>query len=437
MTIIGRRRMLLGAGALAGAALVGSSLDERARAWAAEQPFQPEVGARLRLLRWRSFVPSEDDAFMAVVDAFTSATGVPIDVSSASNLEVALKSAWAAQMGGGPDLVWTTYADAHLYPEKLVDLGDVARRLGAKLGGWYPIAEEYGIHDGNWVCLPVAVSGNYLTYRTSWLKQAGFDAFPTDLDGFLRMARQLKANHHPIGLCLGPSTVDGNSWTHWLLWTFGAAAFDANDRATINSSETLQALEYVRELYPLFIDGTLSWTDESNNRAFAAGEISCTNNNAAIYADLAAARDPIAADTDQALYPIGPLGQPAELHMMRPMLLFKYSRYPNAAKAFLSFLMEHPHFDDLLEGAAASLSHTLKAYQSHRVWTEDPKRVVFREAASRCKSIAYKGKLGYAAAAILSDQVVLNMFADVAAGRQTPAKAAGRAEQQVARYLAS
>jgi multiple sugar transport system substrate-binding protein len=60
---------------------------------------------------------------------------------------------------------------------------------------------------------------------------------------------------------------------------------------------------------------------------------------------------------------------------------------------------------------------------------------VFREAAVRCKSIAYMGKLGYAAAAILSDQVVLTMFADVAAGRQTPKQAAIRAEQQVVRYL--
>jgi len=437
MTAIGRRRMLLGTGALAGAALVGPSLADRAQAWAVEQPFRPENGARLRLLRWRSFVPSEDDAFMQVVAAFTSATGVSIEVSSASNLEVALKSAWAAQRGSGPDLVWTTYADAHLYPEKLVDLGDVAKHLGAALGGWYPIAKEYGVHDGSWVCLPVAISGNYMTYRPSWLKEAGFDVFPTDLDGFLRMAKRLQANHHPMGLSLGPSMVDGNSWAHWLLWTFGAAAFDADNRATINSPETLQALEYLHELYSYFVDGTLRWGDDSNNQAFAAGAIACTNNNAAIYADLAAAHDPIAADTDHALYPIGPLGHPAELHMMRPMLLFSHSKFPNAAKAFMAFLMEHPHYDDLLEGAAASLSHTLKAYESHPVWAEDPKRTVFREAAVRCKSIAYKGKLGYAAAAILSDQVVLKMFASVAGGRQKPKDAAIHAEQQVARYLGS
>jgi multiple sugar transport system substrate-binding protein len=435
MMTIGRRRMLLNGGALVGAALAGPSLAGWARAWAAEQPFIPEKGARLRLLRWHSFVKAENDTFMRLVAAFTEATGVSIEVSSASNLEVALKCAWASQMGSGPDLIWTTYADAHLYPEKLTDLGDVAEYLGGKLGGWYPIAQEYGVHNGSWVCLPVAVSGNYMTYRSSWLKEAGFDAFPTDLDGFLRMAKRLKANGRPMGLSLGPSMVDGNCWAHWLLWTFGGAAFDEADRATINSPETLQALEYLRELYPHFIDGTLGWTDNSNNQAFAAGEISCTNNNAAIYAELVAARDPIAADTDHALYPVGPLGHPAELHMMRPMLLFKYSKFPNAAKVFMSFLMDHPNYDGLLEGATASLTQTLKAYETHRIWAEDPKCAVFREAAARCKSIAYKGKLGYAAAAILSDGIVLTMFADVAAGRRTPKEAANHAEQQVARYL--
>jgi multiple sugar transport system substrate-binding protein len=434
---ITRRQALLGAGAFLGTAFGGSDLSDWARAWAAEQPFVPEKGATLRLLRWRRFVQSEEDAFKRMVGAFTTASGVPIEISNAPNLQLSVKAAMAASMGSGPDLVWSINADAHLYPDKLLDLGDVADHLGRTLGGWYQIALDYGMHDGRWICLPVALSGNYMTYRVSWLKQSGFYTFPTTMDGFLLLAKQLKRNKHPMGLSLGASVSDGNAWVHWLLWQFGGSVFDEANHTTINSPETVAALEYARELYPNFVDGTLSWIDNSNNKAFAAGEIGCTNNPISIYTELAAAHNPMAADTDHALYPIGPLGQPAELHVMRPMMAFKHTRFPNAAKAFMAFMMEHPNYDNLLQGAVGYLSHTLKAYETLPVWIEDPKRTVFREAAARCRSFAYKGKLGYAAAAILSDQIVLQMFADAASGQRTPKEAVERAEQRVVRYLGS
>ena len=48
-----RRHLLSG-----GTALVAAALDT-ARAWAAEQPFTPEKGASLRLLRGATFLPAE------------------------------------------------------------------------------------------------------------------------------------------------------------------------------------------------------------------------------------------------------------------------------------------------------------------------------------------------------------------------------------------
>jgi multiple sugar transport system substrate-binding protein len=429
---ISRRQALIGTGAI-----VGASLSEWTRAWALDQPFTPEKGAALRILRPKPFVQTESAAFAHLVRAFAAATGIPVEISEASNPQVLLKGAMAAETGSGPDLIWSIHADAHLYPEKLVDLSDVADYLDGKLGGWYPIAREYGIHDGAWVCLPVALNGNFMSYRISWLEQAGFDRFPANLEDFMRLAKQLKKINHPIGLPLGASVTDGNCWVHWLLWQFGGAVFDEANRPTIRSPETLQALEYARELFPYFVNGTLTWSDDSNNEAFAIGEIGCTNNPVSIYAEMVAAGNPVAADTNHALYPIGPLGRPTEFHIMRPMMLFKHTRFPRAAKAFLIFMMEHPQFDNFLIGSVGQLSHTLKAYDTNSVWTSDPKRTVFREAAARCRSFAYKGKLGYAAAAVLSDQIVLEMFSEAASGQLSPRDAIERAERRVLRYIES
>ena len=57
------------------------ALLEWAKAWAQTAPWKPEKGAQLSLLRWKYFVQSEDDAFVALLDAFTKATGVKVTVT--------------------------------------------------------------------------------------------------------------------------------------------------------------------------------------------------------------------------------------------------------------------------------------------------------------------------------------------------------------------
>ncbi len=66
MTTFTRRTLMQGGTALAATgALAGSGLAEWAKAWAQAAPWKPEKGAQLSLLRWKYFVQSEDDAFVA------------------------------------------------------------------------------------------------------------------------------------------------------------------------------------------------------------------------------------------------------------------------------------------------------------------------------------------------------------------------------------
>ena len=70
------------AGVAAGVSLAGPALLRSARAWAQDMMWTPEDGAELRLLRWKRFVQSEGEAFNAMIEAFTQATGVPVRVDS-------------------------------------------------------------------------------------------------------------------------------------------------------------------------------------------------------------------------------------------------------------------------------------------------------------------------------------------------------------------
>ncbi len=112
MNTLSLRSVLKGAGALAAAAMLPSSgLLDWAKAWAAtELRYEPEKGAKLRLLRWKRWVASEEVAFNANVEAFTQATGVKVRVDNEWLDDVQPKAAVAANIGAGPDLVWGSLA---------------------------------------------------------------------------------------------------------------------------------------------------------------------------------------------------------------------------------------------------------------------------------------------------------------------------------------
>lgn len=435
MTDFTRRDVLRTTTALtAGAMLTGTSLFDWAKAWAAEMPFKPEDGAKLRALRWNRFVESEDVQFDANIKAFAEATGIEVRLDKEWLDDIQPKAAVAANVGAGPDVVWGPLAMAHLFPEKLVDMTDVADYLGGKYGGWFPVAETYGKRDGRWICIPLCVGGNYINYRKTWVREAGFDAFPEDTDGLLTLSAELKKQGHAGGMALGHASGDGNAWTHWAVWAFGGRLVDEDNTVAINSPETVQALEYVRELYQTFTPGTASWLDGHNNKAFLSGEVGWTNNGISIYAKAVADNMDIAPDIDHAYYPVGPVGRPTEMHVPFPWMAFNYTKYPNAAKAFMTFMMEAPQYNAWLQESVGYFTHTLKGYADHPVWTEDPKRRVFKDATERALSIGHAGTLGYAAASALADFIIVDMVAEAATGQASPKDAAARAEKRANRY---
>ena len=184
----------------------------------------------------------------------------------------------AANVGKGPDIVYGWYDDAHQYPEKLVDLTDLANYLGKKYGGWYDVCKKFGMRGGSWISHPAGRCRRQdRLSQVGWVKEAGFDKVPSDLRGFLKLCQALKAKGHPAGFALGNAVGDANGWCHWLVWAHGGKMVDEKDNVVINSPETIAALEYAKQLYETFIPGTLSWLDPSNNKAFLDGQIGLTS----------------------------------------------------------------------------------------------------------------------------------------------------------------
>ena len=434
-----RRKFLEGSASAAAVAGLGTGTALFAPlAHAQTLNLKPEKDATLRVLRWSRFVQGDIDAYMVNVKKFTDKTGIPVRVDNEGWEDVRPKAAVAANTGAGPDIILSTNDDANLYPDKLLDVTDVAEYLGKKYGGWYPAGPAFLKPDGKkWIGIPLGAAGAMMVYRESQVKAAGFNEFPKDTDNFLKMMKALKEKGTPGGFALGNATGDG-LWCNWLVWTFGGKLVDQNNKVVIDSPETMKALEYGKELYATFVPGTLSWLDPNNNKAFLDGQISVTNNGISIYVAAKNSPDPklqeIAKDIQHAVYPIGPVGVPTESTIFFNQMIMKYTKYPQAAKAFLQFMMEKEQFDPWLTGAQAYIATPLDGYSKLPVWTEDPKRTPYRDAVKNLRPAGYAGKLGYASAGAAADFIVINMVAEAISGSKTPKEAMERAQKRAERY---
>ena len=433
-----RRKFLKTSAGLAAGAAAGPLIwvkDANAQAWNST----PEKGAKLRVLRWSRFVQGDIDQYMKNVQKFQDKYGIEVRIDSEGWEDVRPKAAVAANTGAGPDIILSTNDDANLYPEKLVDVTDLCSYLGSKYGGFYPVCDPYLKPDGKkWIGVPLGVAGVCMVYRQSHMKAAGFDSFPKDTDGMLKLCKALKEKGTPSAFALGNATGDANTWCQWLVWSFGGKLVDANNKVVIDSPETLKALEYSKELYATFAPGTLSWLDPNNNKAFLDGQISLTNNGISVYYAAKNSQDPkvkeMSADIFHANMPVGPIGRPTEFQLFFNQLIFKYTKYPKAAKEFLRFMMEPEQMDPWVQSGIGYVTPALRYYEKNPIWTVDPKHTPYRDSMKNMLPSGYAGKMGYASAGALADFIVVNMVAEAASGSKTPKEAAERAQKRAERY---
>jgi multiple sugar transport system substrate-binding protein len=275
-------------------------------------------------------------------------------------------------------------------------------------------------------------------YRQSWVNEAGFEGVPGDFEGFLELCKALQTTNHPAGFALGHAVGDAG-WTDWVLWGFGSSVIDENSQVVIDNPQTIEALEYAKELYATFIPGTLSWLDPSNNKAFLAGEVGLTGNGISIYYAAKNSEDAdvkaLAEDIFHGNYPVGPVGFPTQGALVINSMVFNFSPYPNAAREYLRFMLEEEQYAAWQEASIGYWCHPLQAYDALPLWTEDPKHSPYRDIMRNALPQSYKGPPSEAAAAVKAEFVVVDMFASVCAGQATPQEAAAEAQRRAERYF--
>jgi multiple sugar transport system substrate-binding protein len=444
MPITRRDSLALGAAALGAASIpiIGAraAVDDVPTADVKAPEFAIEKGASLHVLRPAKFIDPDEVFWKSNTKKFIETTGVDVKVDFVSWEDLRPQLAVVANTGAGADIVISFGSDPHIYSSKLVELTDLAEYLGAKYGGWYDLALLYGKkwNTKNWIGIPIGGGTGPVVYRKSWVNDVGYDKIPNDLDDFLTLCQRLQKTGHPWGMSLGHALGDANGYSEWLLWTHNAFVVDEKGKVAIDSKETIAALKYATEIQKTMIPGTLTWNDVGNNQAYAAGQIGLTFNGVSLYYVLLKSPDAklnaIAADTYHQDTPFGfSKRKPMSAAPMNAML-FQHSKYPNAAKEYLRFMMEADQYGPWLSNCLGYWCQSLKAYSQMKFWQSDPKLAPFSSALDSPFYDGYKGPISAASAAVIANYTVVDMFASVVSGNATPEAAAKQAAKQAERY---
>jgi multiple sugar transport system substrate-binding protein len=393
-------------------------------------------GTKLTILASDWYVPENNKQLDELAAQVSKDTGMEVKVERFTLEQQVAKIAATVGTGSGADLAIARDFDAYLYGPKLVDVTSFAEEIGRAWGGWYDVAQQACVVNGRWRALMIGQAPAAWNYRTDMFKAAGVEKFPDTFDELLAAAKKLHAKGTPIGMTLGHASGDGRSTNFPVLWAFGGKEFDKDGKTvTLNSPETLRAVEWYAETYKYMDPGVTAWLDPDNNQAFLAGKISATVNVNTIYlaSRAAAATDParktLIENMDHANWPAGPAGRFAQYNV-NVWVAFESSKNRAGQLAFLRAWHDKSFLGKWTKTGQSYFIPAFKGLETMDVWPDDPKLKIFRELNKLNRLPGYAGPPTPAAAEAVNKHVIVDMFAKACTGQLKPKDAVAWATKE-------
>ncbi|MBI3326714.1 MAG: extracellular solute-binding protein [Nitrospinae bacterium] len=388
----------------------------------------------LSMLSWNHFVPASDVELKKQAEQFGRQQRVKVRLDFIAHLQLPSKLAAEVQTQAGHDIVLFRDLEAALHQHTTRTVTDLCDELGKKHGGWWDFARQADVIDGEWKAIPWFYVSSVMTYREDYFAQVGESA-PDSYDDLLRAGRKLKKIGHPIGFAIS-QTTDSNSTLYPILWCYGASIVAEDGKTiTINSPQTVEAIEYVKTLYHDCMEPeVLSWDDASNNRFILAGKGSWTRNAISIYETARQKNPEMAKQINHTIPPKGParrLGITPALSLA----IWKFSKNQDLAKDFLRFLFDTEQYNGFIEAGAGFNQPFLKAHDEHPIWSRDPKLKALIGFANWSALSGWPGPPTRGAPLVFNSFIIPNMCAKAVGGMPTK-DAVAWAEQEIKKAYA-
>ena len=395
-------------------------------------------GTKLTIIGGNSYVPAQDGELDDLVKQLSQDTGMDAKIERYADAQMDAKVA-AIIESGGADVAVLRDTDPHLYGNKLLDVTDIANELDTAWGGWFDVAKQAGIVNGQWKALMLGQAPAAWNWRPDFFTSAGVSKFPDTFDELLTAAQKMHDFGKPIGMSLGHAPGDGKSTNFPVLWAFGGKEFEADGKTVaLNSPETLSAVKWYTEMYKYMDPAVLGWLDPDNNQAFLTEQISATVNVNTIYLGARDAADQkgdvdkkrIADAMDHANWPSGPAGRFANYNI-NLWAAFADSPNPNGARAFLRAFFDKKFLVPWTKTGRSYFIPNFKGLDAiPEAWPDDPKLKIFRELNKINRLPGFAGPPSAAATDAVNKFVLVDMFANAVTGKMKPDEAVAWATDQ-------
>src|SRR5262245_51783092 len=407
-----------------------------------------DAAGQLKILQWSHFVPAYDKWFDPWAKAWGAAKGVDVTVDHVSFADVVPRATAEVAAQSGHD-VHMFLGLASAFEEHVIDLGDVVSALEKKYGKqvelshrstYNPFTKKQFALSDMWVPDP----GNY--HKKIWT-DIGMPEGPVTYEDLVKAAPEIKKKYPqmqiPIGVGLSQD-IDSNMAVRNMLWCHGASTQDKDSNVTVNSPETLRALEYAKRLYSVGMNqAVLSWNAASNNQAFNAQETSYILNSISAYRTAQDNKLPVLEYYYFVPALKGPTGiQLASEHVMSGYVVWKFSKNQEAGKEFLMALVDASresmnasklyNFPSFYGAAADPNTPLAKKIESGAAWiakqcNNDPfgskppdKLSLLAKSQPWSTNLGYPGFANPAEGEIFDTYVITDMFAKAATGALSP-----------------
>jgi multiple sugar transport system substrate-binding protein len=374
-------------------------------------------GTSLRIIMWSHFVPAYDVWLDDWTQKWGKDNGVTVRLDHIPQLELPARYAAEFAAGAGHDLI---YFQGQIltaqYYKNLVDVSDVAEKIGKKYGGWIDSAKPLGQVGGAWYGIP----DFYISIPMLWRKDL-FDSVgvqnPKTWDDFRKAARLLKPKGHPTGMQFSHCNDANHNWRS-VLYCFGAKETDpSGQQVTIDSKETREALQFAKALYDEGMTAEVfSWDDASDNRYLASG-VGCWIHDAiSAFRTTEDTNPDVFKNTYMFPEAFGPNGLRYNVSDPNVYAIWKFGKNPTAAKEYLLALN-----DQFTASMTASRGYNMPFLKDHYKKPmpglgNDAKLAVLQDQLTINAFFGFPGPITSAAQEVQTTFVIPDLFTRVARG---------------------
>ncbi len=229
---------------------------------------------------------------------------------------------------------------------------------------------------------------------------------------------------------------DGNGFMQNILWDYGGGTWDKDGKpalATTFLKQNLAAMQFAIDSiqkHKVQPPGVMAWTDVSNNEAYMAGKLVCTNNGASLYYAMGAKNHPLYDKTAVILTPGGPAGA---FVASNPYTwgLFKASKHAELTEDLVRWVEDEKRFEEYMKACAGQAGPVYKVRAEHPYWKTNPNYEGMLQNILRGVWIGYPGPITPAAIEVQAQYILCDMAGRIVVGGLSPEAALKEAHKRV------